>query len=845
LALLAALVAAAPAQADREFSPRYSATVRGDVATAANQLVTCRPSTPPSTACADQQTNGGLYDNPTPGVYVDVDSDDTTVNSSSATLTVPAGATVRHASLYWGGRVPNGNYAGNVPDPALREAFGEARLAVPGTAGYQTVTAHDVDTSGGDNERTWQGVADVTDLVRSAGAGEYTVADVAIAQLSSSPGDWGGWTLVVVYEDPTLPRRSVSLFDGLLRVGGATRTVTVDGLQTPPAGQVDATMGIVAYEGDGVSARDTWQVSDLMDSPAVYAPVTDALTPEDNAFNSRITRNGAFVTDRIPAYTTTAGYDSKTVNADSWIRPGADTVALRFGSSTTGETFFPGAVFASIRLSDVEGVKDVVNVTDPGAVPQPGDRLRYTARFSNDAAAPAIGGIAITDEIPAGTSYVPGSLRVGGAVRTDAAGDDVAEYVNGPDRVVARVGSGANATDGGVLAGGESGVLRFDVVVDDAYDPIADGPIENVANASYLLDPGDPGSRVDVPSNTTTVVAPLPPVPTIDSLVPRATVGDESPVDFGCTAATGRTVASCVAVVTPPGGGPGVPVTDGGDVPTDVPGTYTITVTVVDDLGQTRETTGTYTVFPPPVATITDGPSDGGDVPAGGRIPGRFTCEVAPGLTQQSCDATITLPDGSTVPFADGDDVPTDVPGDYTITVTVEDELGKTHTVTRTYTVVAPAPPPVTTPPTPTTPQVPPVVTPDVPTQSGPALRITKRFTRTSLRPGQRTTLRIRVTNRTGRTLRNVRVCERVPAGLRLVSSTPRAKRSGGQYCWTVKTLKPGKYVNRSMTLRATNRRGRVTTRTRGTANGVSAQSRNASVRVLAPRKARPGGVTG
>ncbi|MGE4427805.1 MAG: hypothetical protein AB7G37_15250, partial [Solirubrobacteraceae bacterium] len=107
LAGLVTLLAAAPAQADREFESRYSATVRGDVATAANQLVTCVPDVPPSTVCQAQQSSGALYANPPPGVYVDVDSDDDTINSSSATLTVPAGSTVRHASLYWGGRVQN------------------------------------------------------------------------------------------------------------------------------------------------------------------------------------------------------------------------------------------------------------------------------------------------------------------------------------------------------------------------------------------------------------------------------------------------------------------------------------------------------------------------------------------------------------------------------------------------------------------------------------------------------------------------------------------------------------------------------------------------------------------
>ncbi|MGE4426153.1 MAG: hypothetical protein AB7G37_06865, partial [Solirubrobacteraceae bacterium] len=738
------------------------------------------------------------------------------------------------------------------------EKFEQVKLATPGSPGYAAITADHVDYAGRASERTWHGVADVTALVRAAGTGDYTVADAQIAQLNSSNGNWGGWTLVVVYENPTMPRRNVSLFDGLLRVASFTRTVTIDGLQTTPAGQVDATVGVVAYEGDGNSSGDTLGIRDTMAPPVGFQPVIDPLTTANNAFNSRITRNGMHVTDRTPAYTSTAGYDAKTVDAAGLIRPGASEVELEFGAAGAGETFFPAAVFASIRLSDVEGVKHVANVTDPGATPEAGDTLRYTARFTNDEAAPTIGGVTVTDEIPDGTTYAPGTLEVDGQARTDAAGDDPGELAAGPDRVVARVGDGANATDGGTLDGGKTGVLRFDVVVDDDYDAGTDGPIENIANASYLLDPEDPGSRVEIPSNTTTEIEPGPPVPTIDGPAPgsRVTVGDDTPVDFGCTAAAGRTVDSCTAVVTPPGGGPGVPVTDGGDVPTDVPGEYTITVTVVDDLGQTRTVTRTYEVFPPPVATITEGPSDGGDVPVGGKVPGRFTCEVAAGLTQDSCDATIELPDGSTVPFVDGDDIPTDVPGEYTITVAVVDELGKSHTTTRTYTVVAPAPPPVTTtptvttPPAPTTtttttPPAPPVTTPEEPKVERPALRVTKRFTKKRLRPGQRTTLRIRVTNRTDRTLRNVKVCERIPAGLRFVSSKPKARRSGGQYCWTVKTLKPGRYVNRSMVLAATNRKGRVISRTRGTARGVAAQTRNASVRVLAPRKTRPGGVTG
>ena len=57
--------------------------------------------------------------------------------------------------------------------------------------------------------------ADVTAQVRAAGRGTYVVADVK--------GDLGinhfaGWSLVVVYGDPTEPVRAMSVFDGLVSV---------------------------------------------------------------------------------------------------------------------------------------------------------------------------------------------------------------------------------------------------------------------------------------------------------------------------------------------------------------------------------------------------------------------------------------------------------------------------------------------------------------------------------------------------------------------------------------------------------------------------------------------------
>ena len=56
---------------------------------------------------------------------VDVDTDGdpvTTVNSSTATLALPAGATVLFAGLYWGADQSAGNNGGGAPPPATPNA---------------------------------------------------------------------------------------------------------------------------------------------------------------------------------------------------------------------------------------------------------------------------------------------------------------------------------------------------------------------------------------------------------------------------------------------------------------------------------------------------------------------------------------------------------------------------------------------------------------------------------------------------------------------------------------------------------------------------------------------------
>ena len=139
IALLAGtLGVAAPALAlDTPFSVRYAQTLRGSIDAVGNQLLTCPAA---ATGCTDARNRVGtsttLNNNYNMG-YVDVDGDATTLNSSTATLSLPAGAVVTWAGLYWGADTATASGGSAAPNAANR---GSVRFKV-GAGTYQTVSA--------------------------------------------------------------------------------------------------------------------------------------------------------------------------------------------------------------------------------------------------------------------------------------------------------------------------------------------------------------------------------------------------------------------------------------------------------------------------------------------------------------------------------------------------------------------------------------------------------------------------------------------------------------------------------------------------------------------------------
>ena len=96
------------------------------------------------------------------------------------------------------------------------------------------------------------------------------------------------------------------------------------------------------------------------------------------------------------------------------------------------------------------------SITNPlgTADPIPGATITYTI-VATVAGSGSVSGLAITDNVPADTSYVPGSITLGGSALTDAVDADAGDY-NGTRINVAL----------GTVAGGQSRTNTFQTMID-------------------------------------------------------------------------------------------------------------------------------------------------------------------------------------------------------------------------------------------------------------------------------------------------------------------------------------------------------------------------------------------
>ena len=477
LACLAMLALASPAIADREFTPRFSTNASGDIAMVGNTLETCQAA---AADCVSARKGEGSSLNNNGFVMERVDVDRTMLDSSSARLSLPAGARVLFAGLYYGARTTAGTKGKAAPDASLA-GLRTVDLKPPGAAGFERLTSA-VDQS---TEVTgaYGAFVDVTGQVRRSGSGVYTVANV---QAATGEDRYAGWALAVAYEAFGDPPRNLTVFDGLQSVTQSkpALTIPVSGFQAPLSGPVRTKLGFVAYEGDRGLSGD----SATLDGK----PLSDAVNPANNLFNSTISVDGRNLTDKTPDYVNQLGFDAKLIRIDGILANGATSakIALR----TSSDQYLPHVItFATdLYAPDIRATKTVANLTHPDGATRGGDTLRYTITYTNEGLEAATNFVAV-DRLPSNTTYLDGTLRIAGvpaseAAPSDAAGDDLGEYDAPQHAVRFFLGSGARPGSGGNIAikgaPGDRAQISFDVRVNPS--DAADSEIKNVALATFI-----------------------------------------------------------------------------------------------------------------------------------------------------------------------------------------------------------------------------------------------------------------------------------------------------------------------------------------------------------------------
>ena len=495
--LMLALPAASWAQIIRPFTIRYTANSSGDLVMIGNNTLTCDQALDANCVIARADTNYGgggavpLNNNNYASAYVDIDGDPTTFSSSSATLAMPAGSTVLFAGLYWGGVSF---------DPAANRVL----FKPAGAGGYTPTTASQLDydnvstVNGGAN---YSAFADVTSLVKAAGNGSYTVANVQ--STTGATNQWGGWSLVVVLSNNSLPLRNMVVYDGFASVnnsGGSVVVLSLTGFLTPLSGPVITQVGTFGFDGDRNSFGDQLQVNSSTNP--VFTVITDAANPPNNFYNSTIADSGVINSSRNPADNNTLG-----IEVDRFILPsgvignGATFSQVRVIS--TGEQYLPAVLtFATDLYVPIITPNLLKTATDlNGGALVPGDILRWNISMNNTGQDSGIN-LILRDGIPANTTYVPGTLRItagaNSGTKTDlptvsapTGADDQAEYSTVPALcspapapcVIFRLGTGASGTSGGTLAFGQATALSFDVTVNANVS--AGTQISNTAYISY------------------------------------------------------------------------------------------------------------------------------------------------------------------------------------------------------------------------------------------------------------------------------------------------------------------------------------------------------------------------
>lgn len=188
------------------------------------------------------------------------------LTTSSATLNLGPGQTIEAAYLYWAG------------SGSLTQA--DLNIKLNGT----TVTPDRTFTTLLAVNPTFGAFADVTSLVSATGNGNYTVSDFdlngVIGAYCGNRTNFGGWSILIVYHDPTLTNNLVKVYDGFERVDSGNQDLIITLNNLDIFNVAGNRMAFLSWEGDKeLNFSETLRVNNFVVS-------NPPLNPADRVFNS-------------------------------------------------------------------------------------------------------------------------------------------------------------------------------------------------------------------------------------------------------------------------------------------------------------------------------------------------------------------------------------------------------------------------------------------------------------------------------------------------------------------------------------------------------------------------------
>jgi uncharacterized repeat protein (TIGR01451 family) len=385
-------------QVEVPLKKRTELTLKGDFNFVSNTILG-KVSNDDGTSIFDtnKSYNDGGLNNQFKMGFIDIDNDPSTFNSSSANLDIDSDCNViRHVGLYW-----TAAYA----DDKRQHDITSIKIKYPGQKSYVTITdgqiIHDYYK---DSESLFQQYSCYKDITKDIlnlknPLGTYTVANIPATTTKTNDDETlgnglaGGWTMVVIYEDNTKPRKRFYVYDGFVNIDSKAKPVafSFNNFQTIPNGPVNGKIGVIAYEGDKGIIGDRFQV--MSNKTNRYKSLADGINPMNNFFNANITENGKNVKSRVPASQNTLGYDADLFNIKNVRNSiiGNNQTEAKFRLLTNNDGYSVVAVAFSIEIYEpaihiVKRSKYTANnqYIHPNDVLAPKQEITYNLTIYND-----------------------------------------------------------------------------------------------------------------------------------------------------------------------------------------------------------------------------------------------------------------------------------------------------------------------------------------------------------------------------------------------------------------------------------------------------------------------------